>query len=115
MKDLFTRHSLRLAKVEDIPFLQNDYVRENYDFAARALFGLAGAADNFVRAQNTVDCNTAEPLRDWTQLSAVAAEEFSNIMGTLGYYANAQEVRTRATFIKSLAVSTPYGHTLLVL
>merc|ERR1719481_64428 len=93
----------KMANVENIPGIQNAKSRENLAYSARALFATASASDSFIKAMNSFDCNTETPLKDWTKLAALATEELSNVMGTLGYFRNAKEIRTKATFVNSLA------------
>jgi len=94
----------KMGLVEDIPNLQNDYTRENFFFSARVLQALANSADHFLKAMANVDCySTKDAMVDWTELSAFAIDEFAEMMGAIGNYENAREIKVRATFVHSLA------------
>jgi len=102
----------RMALVEDIEGLQNDFTRKNYLYSARALEALATSSNHFLSVMAKVDCYAMkDAMVDWTELSAVATDDFADFMGAIGLYENAKEIRVRAAFVHSLADTLSYWPT----
>jgi len=94
----------KMSHIDNVPFLVfTTPIREGLRWSARLTEALSNWVDHFFRYAELHDCYTSEDgLGDMIQQVVYNMKDVAKILGALGHYETAKEIRSYTIFVKSL-------------